>query len=97
MKPLNSNTAVKVIRPERIIQFGEGNFLRAFVDWIISNMNEKTDFNSSIVVVQPIEKGMIDEDCLYHVNLQGLEKGKAVNSFRMIDVISRSVAFTQHW
>lgn len=95
MKPLNSNTAAKVIRPERIIQFGEGNFLRAFVDWIISNMNEKTDFNSSVVVIQPIEKGMIDalngQDCLYHVNLQGLEKGKAVNSFRMIDVISRAL------
>ena len=44
MKALNSKTAVKVMRPERIIQFGEGNFLRAFIDWIISNMNEKTYF-----------------------------------------------------
>ena len=60
MKELNKNTASKAIRPERIIQFGEGNFLRAFVDWIIYNMNEKTDFNSSVVVVQPINKGMID-------------------------------------
>lgn len=74
MKPLNSKTAEKIIRPERIIQFGEGNFLRAFVDWIVSNMNEKAGFNSSVVVVQPIEKGMIDalneQDGLYHVNLQ---------------------------
>ena len=60
MKPLNKQTASKAVRPERIIQFGEGNFLRAFVDWIIFNMNEKTDFNSSVVVVQPIERGMID-------------------------------------
>ena len=59
MKALNKETAVKVVRPERIIQFGEGNFLRCFVDWIISNMNEKTDFNSSVVVVQPIEKGSL--------------------------------------
>ena len=43
MKALNNKTAVKAVRPERIIQFGEGNFLRAFVDWIISNMNEKTE------------------------------------------------------
>ena len=56
MKALNKETAVKVVRPERIIQFGEGNFLRCFVDWILSNMNEKTDFNSSVVVVQPIDK-----------------------------------------
>ena len=84
MKALNKETAAKTQRPERIIQFGEGNFLRAFVDWIIYNMNEKTDFNSSVVVVQPIEKGMVDmlnaQDCLYHVNLQGLDKGQVVNS-----------------
>ena len=94
MKALNNKTAVKAVRPERIIQFGEGNFLRAFVDWIISNMNEKTDFNSSVVVVQPIDKGMVDasmlRNCLYHVNLQGLNNGEVVNSFRMIDVISRA-------
>lgn len=95
MKKLNSSTAHKTSRPERVIQFGEGNFLRAFVDWIISNMNEKTDFNGSVVVVQPIEKGMVDllnsQDGLYHVNLQGLENGKNINSYRMIDVISRGL------
>ena len=78
MKALNKETANKTVRPERIIQFGEGNFLRAFVDWIIYNMDQKTDFNSSVVVVQPIDKGMVDmlnaQDCLYHVNLQGLEQ-----------------------
>jgi len=58
-------------------------------------MNEKTDFNSSVVVVQPIEKGMVDmlnaQDCLYHVNLQGLDKGQVVNSLTKIDVISRAL------
>ena len=58
MKVLNKETALKTQRPERIIQFGEGNFLRAFADWIIYNMNQNTDFNSSVVVVQPIENGM---------------------------------------
>lgn len=95
MRELNKQTTKVNQRPERIIQFGEGNFLRAFVDWIIWNMNEKTDFNSSVVVVQPIDKGMVDllnnQDNLYHVNLQGLDKGKAVNSLELIDVISRSL------
>ena len=95
MKPLNKETAKKVNRPERIIQFGEGNFLRAFADWIIHKMNEKTDFNGSVVVVQPIERGMIDllnkQDNLYHVNLQGIDKGENVNSLTLIDVISRSL------
>ncbi|MDR3140764.1 MAG: tagaturonate reductase [Tannerellaceae bacterium] len=95
MKDLNRKTARVKAYPERVIQFGEGNFLRAFVDWIIYNMNEKANFNSSVVVVQPIEKGMVDmlntQDNLYHVNLQGLDKGKVVNDLTLIDVISRSL------
>ena len=95
MKALNSKTAPKPVRPERIIQFGEGIFLRCFVDWIISNMNEKADFNSDVVIVQPLGMGRIDnlmeQDCLYHVNLQGLDNGKPVNSFRLIDCVSRAL------
>ena len=92
MKPLNRKTAETNQYPTRIIQFGEGNFLRAFVDWIVWNTNQKTDFNAGVVVVQPIEKGMIDvlnaQDGLYHVNLQGIDKGEAVDSIQMIDVIN---------
>ena len=95
MKALNKRTAPKSIAPERIIQFGEGNFLRCFVDWIIYNMNQRTDFNSSVVVVQPIEKGMVDmlngQDCLYHVNLQGRLNGEVVNSLTRVDCISRAL------
>ena len=101
MKELNRKNVQANKYPERIIQFGEGNFLRAFVDWIVYNMNQKADFNSSVVVVQPIEKGMIDmlnaQDCLYHLNLQGLDKGQEVNSIEMIDVISRALnPYTQN-
>ena len=53
LKSLNRLTAPKSTAPEKIIQFGEGNFLRAFVDWIIYNTNQKTNFNGSVVVVQP--------------------------------------------
>ena len=95
MKALNARTAPKSTAPERIIQFGEGNFLRAFVDWIIYNMNQRTDFNSSVVVVQPIDRGMAEwlngQDCLYHVNLQGRQNGKPVNELTRIDVISRAL------
>ena len=95
MKSLNKQTAPKSVAPEKIIQFGEGNFLRAFVDWIVWNMNRKTDFNASVVVVQPIERGMVDwlngQDCLYHVNLQGRQEGKPVDTLDRIDVISRAL------
>ena len=94
-KALNKWTAPKSVAPERIIQFGEGNFLRAFVDWIIWNMNAKTNFNGSVVVVQPIDKGMVEwlngQDCLYHVNLQGRLNGEPVNSLERIDAISRAL------
>ena len=92
MQTLNRQTADVKRYPTKVIQFGEGNFLRAFVDWIIWNTNQKTEFNAGVVVVQPIEKGMVDmlnaQDGLYHVNLQGIDKGEAVDSIQMIDVIN---------
>ncbi len=95
MQALNSKTALKRVRTERVIQFGEGNFLRAFVDWIIHRMDETTDFDASVVVVQPIAQGMVEklneQDCLYHVNLQGLIDSKPVNSLTLIDTISRAL------
>ena len=55
MKTLNRRDFPGAQYPERIIQFGEGNFLRAFVDWQIDLLNEHTDLNSGVVVVRPIE------------------------------------------
>lgn len=101
MKQLNRTNVQANKYPERIIQFGEGNFLRAFVDWIIFNMNQKAGFNSSVVIVQPLENGMIDmlneQDGLYHVNLQGLQNGEEIDSIQMIDVVSRGInPYTQN-
>lgn len=96
MKALNKNTATKNTYTEKVIQIGEGNFLRAFVEWIIQKTNQKTDFNGSVVAVQPRAGGKIknltDQDCLYHVNIQGLDSdGNAVDTVELIDVISRGV------
>lgn len=78
-------------RKEKIIQFGEGGFLRGFADWMLQIVNEKTDFNGSVVTVQPIEKGLCDvlseQNCVYTHICRGLE-GKEM---RKIDVISRCV------
>lgn len=76
---------------EKIIQFGEGGFLRGFVDWMLQIVNEKTDFAGKAVVVQPIEKGMCDllteQGCVYTHLCRGSE---GVDK-RKIDVISRCV------
>ena len=96
MERLNRTTAPQAKQyTEKVIQFGEGNFLRAFIDWIIWKTNQKTDFNASVVVVQPIEKGMVgwlnEQDGLYHLNLQGLLDGEPVDSVDLIDVVSRGI------
>jgi len=82
-------------RCERIIQFGEGGFLRGFVDWILQEMNEKTDFNTSAVIVQPIKDGMCDrlseQNCVYTHIMRGLENGEAMTKSKIIDSVSRCV------
>jgi tagaturonate reductase len=81
--------------PERLLQFGEGNFLRAFVDWQVDKMNKEADFNGSVVVVQPLENGLVEmlnqQDGLYTLYLQGLKEGKAVKEHSVINSISRSL------
>jgi tagaturonate reductase len=80
---------------EKIIQFGEGNFLRAFVDWMVQSMNETTSFNGSVVVVQPIEKGLVnllnEQDGLYHTILKGIKNGQPVKDIKLISAISRGI------
>lgn len=81
--------------PERILQFGEGNFLRAFVDYFVDMMNEKCHFNSKIVLIQPIEGGeqikefINEQEGLYTLFLRGNEDGKKVNDKRVISSVSR--------
>lgn len=66
--------------PVKVMQFGEGNFLRAFVDWMINKLNKENMFNGSVVVIQPLEKGMADminaQDGLYTLYLRGIENGE---------------------
>ncbi len=75
----------------KVMQFGEGNFLRAFVDWIINSMNKAKVFDGGVVVVQPMPFGRVKElgeaDCLYTLYLQGLQDGKAVREHEVIKCI----------
>ena len=79
--------------PERVLQFGEGNFLRAFVDYFIDVMNEKAGFNGKVVLTQPIAPGLAgminDQEGLYTLFLRGRENGEQVNRKRVISCVSR--------
>ncbi len=81
--------------PSRILQFGEGNFLRAFTDWIVQKMNNQVDFNTGIDVVQPLPHGMVDmlndQDGLYHVYLKGIKNGEPVKEYQRIDCINDGI------
>ena len=101
MRLNRSNVANAEKAPERIIQFGEGNFLRAFVDWMVQEMNDKANFNSSVVVVQPIDKGMVDmlneQDGLYTLVAKGLKNGQPAKDIQLIKSISRGInPYTQY-
>ena len=82
---------------EKVIQFGEGGFLRGFVDWMLQKVNETTDFDGQVVVVQPIEQGMCDmlsaQNCVYTHVCRGSE-GVEV---KKIDVITRCVKPYEDW
>jgi len=80
---------------EKVIQFGEGGFLRGFVDYFLYKLNEKNIWDGKVVIVQPIEKGMCEvlssQNCEYNLYLRGIENGEIVNEKTHIDVISRCV------
>ena len=90
---INETGVKRTTRPIRILQFGEGNFLRAFVDWMIDIANEEKVFDGNIAIVKPIDMGSLDgfkaQDNLYTVVLRGKEKGEVVNSRRVISSVSK--------
>ncbi len=82
-------------RKEKVIQFGEGGFLRAFADWMIDIANEKGYFDGSVVIVQPIEQGMCEmlekQDCIYTHIIRGIENGEEKVESQVITSVSRCV------
>lgn len=91
MKDLNRSNHKAVERPVKILQFGEGNFLRAFIDWILQNLNDAGVINADVAVVQPMPMGRVAElekqDGLYTLCLEGIDKGEKVQSKQIIDVL----------
>jgi len=101
MKTINDLSIQKPARPVRVVQFGEGNFLRAFVDYMIDIANEKSDFNGSVAIVKPIAYGTLDrferQNCLYTVVLRGRENGQVINTGRVITSVDRAVDGAETW
>lgn len=97
MNTLNRRDFPGALYPERIIQFGEGNFLRAFVDWQVDLLNEHTDLNAGVVIVRPIQSdfppSLSTQDGLYTTIIRGLnEQGEAVSDARLIRSVNREIS-----
>lgn len=79
--------------PERVLQFGEGNFLRAFADYWFDMANEKAGWNGKCVLVQPIAQGLTQlinrQEGLYTLYLRGRQNGEKVDAKRVISSVSR--------
>lgn len=80
---------------EKVLQFGEGNFIRSFVDWIIDEMNKKEIFNGSAVVIQPRNNDSIkklnEQNGLFTLYLNGIKNGEAISEHSIISSISRGL------
>lgn len=87
--------------PERVIQFGEGNFLRSFINWMIDRMNKEKLFNGKALVIQPIPQGLInvldEQDGLYTLFLRGLDRGEIIEEKAIISSINRTINPYSDW
>lgn len=95
MKHINDAVSRGERHPERVLQFGEGNFLRAFADWMIDKANRDGLYHGSIVLCQPIAQGMGSiingQNGLYTLAMRGIENGQAVEKVEQITSVSRCI------
>lgn len=80
---------------ERVLQFGEGNFLRGFVDWMIDRLNKENGGDYGVVLVQPLANGLVDmineQEGLYSLYLRGLQNGEKVEETRVVECVTRGI------
>ena len=92
MQTISQMNINKIKRPIKVIQFGEGNFLRAFADYMIDEANDKGIFRRNIAIVKPIAFGTLDsfkkQNCNYTVILRGKENGETVNKKKIVTSVS---------
>lgn len=96
MKDLNRTTVGMTDKlPIKVVQFGEGNFLRAFVDYVIDLLNEKTGLNAGVVLVQPLNGGLIPtinaQEGLYTLFMRGVAKGELIDKKRVISCVQKGI------
>lgn len=87
---------------EKVLQIGEGNFIRAFVDWMIDEMNTKGLFQGSVVTIQPTPRGKVvprlnAQDGRFTLFTRGIQDGKCIESSCVVDAISHGINPYADW
>ena len=102
MDALSQNTVNE--RPElpiKILQFGGGNFLRAFIDWMVEKLNKETDFDGGIAVVKPTPEGDYAElkaqDGLFTVVLDGIKNGAFISEKTLVKSVQKVIHSYTEW
>lgn len=96
MKNLNRTTvSISASHPIKVVQFGEGNFLRAFVDYVIDRLNIEANFNAGVAVIQPLNGGLIptinEQEGLYTLFMRGIRKGELIDEKRVISCVQKGI------
>lgn len=90
--PKSISLKPKKTRPVKVLQFGTGNFLRGFADWMVEILNEKTDFDGSIHIIQShgksIPEDFVKQNYNYHVFVRGFQNGKIIDEQKLITSIN---------
>ena len=101
MKDLNRNNYKEEVLPVKVLQFGGGNFLRGFVDWIIDEYNEKNNADLGVLVVKPTQRGNYNDwknqDGLFHMLTRGIRDGQLVDESRLISCVSDIIHSYGEW
>ena len=91
----NNEITNRISRPIRIMQFGGGNFIRGFIDWMIDELNDKTGFNGQVAIVKPTSNGnynkLKNQDGLFHVALSGFKDSEPQKEIKLINCISKII------
>ncbi len=94
-------SAASTLKPVRILQIGDGNFLRAFVDWMVDVTNGAGLFNGEVIMAQPLERGIADlmkaQDNLFTVLLRGVQNGEQVQSKRIVSCVKDTLNPYSQW
>jgi tagaturonate reductase len=92
---LNRSVVPAAVRREKILQFGTGNFLRGFADWMIDGLNRQGLFDGGIVVVQATSRGLAGkfnaQDGLYTLLLRGIEQGRPIEERQVVAAVTRAL------